>query len=130
MKKKWTKLDKQFWFGVVIAFIILILLIYFVTIPLWKPILYPEKLPKKTLEEKYFELQQEIREKEFELFQMKRLFVIYTMDMDAMMNNLTVEYKKIPNSSLVMRMEYNGSVFENITFVGDLIEVKISKTIP
>lgn len=82
---------------------------------------------EETLREKYWDLRQKIAEKEYELYIMKRVLAMYKMDIEAQEKNLTVEYKKIPNSKMVIRIEYNGSHYDSMEIQDLMEDVKVEK---
>jgi len=71
------------------------------------------------------ELTSIITQLQSELYITQTRLAMYTMDAKAERLGLNVDYLEIPDSSLVMRVEYNGSVWENIS-VGDTSGVDIT----
>lgn len=69
---------------------------------------------EKSIEEKYWDLYIKINKKEFELYSLRRGLSILKADLEAKQKNLTVKYQPIPNSTWIMRIEYNGSEWDSI----------------
>ena len=51
---------------------------------------------------------------------------MYEWDLEAIQNNMTIKYIDVPNSTLISRVEYNGSSISEIEFdnIIDSLEVK------
>ena len=49
---------------------------------------------------------------------------VYEMELESKRKNMTVQYKKVPDTGLIMRVEYNGSAMDNVDFVNNFIITK------
>ena len=74
---------------------------------------YGDNIDKQLLLKKKIDLTYNINELEVRLFYLRRSLEIVEMDLESIDKDMKVKYIQVPNSSYVMRVEYNGSTFDD-----------------
>lgn len=77
-------------------------------------ITFPNEYSEEELENKLLDVYQQRSETIYKLYFLNQVISIYEMELEAKQNNMSVKYIDVPNSSLIIRAEYNGSFIDNV----------------
>jgi len=122
---------KRIEFACLIAILIGIFIIIFIE---FKPsqkkdfvLNYGENINKQLLLKKKIDLSNKINELEVRLFYLRQSLRLVEMDLEAIDNNMEFRYIKIPNSTYVLRVEYNGSSIDDIKIQEPIKQVGVKR---
>ena len=88
---------------------------------------YGKDIDKQTLIKKKIDLQYRISELQMRLFYLKQSFEIVEMDLESIDSGMNFKYIQIPDSGYVMRVEYNGSSFDDIEIQEAIKQVEVKR---